>query len=174
MNPPNYESVKEKFLRLNLVLVAGNYGAGKTEFAVKHHKDAGFMHVNRKEIRKSLFEMLHFGQKWENRYYEAKLEMLVKHTERKILEQLLAQGHKVVVDNTSMDRDSRKRYLDVAKAAHVSAGIVFIDRDVQDCLKRNRQTPDPVEDVVISGLFAHKQLPARDEGFAEVLVIKDI
>lgn len=165
-----FSSVQEKFSRLQMVMVCGNYCAGKSEFAEQHFKQAGFLRVNRKEIRRSLFEMLHFGEPWKNSSYQDSHEFLVKHTERKLIEQLLSQGKKVLVDNTSMDADSRKRYIDMARTAHATIGIVYLDVDAAECLRRNRLSVDPLAESVISGLAAHRQLPRASEGFQEIFI----
>ena len=53
-----------KLQNLDIVLVCGLPGSGKSHFARTFFLKSGRKRVNRKEIRRHLFEMTSFGQKW--------------------------------------------------------------------------------------------------------------
>lgn len=162
-----------KFADLDMVLVCGLPGAGKSHFCARHFKQSGRLRINRKEIRRLLYEMTHFGEKWSEEYFESHDEHLVKHVEKKIVEHLLQNKQKILVDNTGVSKDSRKAYLSTAKALGKSAGAVFLDVSREKCMERNRSRKDSIPDTVITNLSLATELPERDEGFQAVLVVKD-
>jgi len=117
--------------------------------------------------------MIHFGKRWTEQEFDAVDEHLVKHVERKIIEQLLQKNQKVLVDNTSVSESSRKTYVGFAQQMHKTIGAIFLHTPPATCLKRNREREDPVPERVISNLAAAIDLPGTEEGFKAVLVLKD-
>jgi len=160
-----------RFQNIDIVLVCGLPGSGKSHFAGLYFKESGRKRVNRKEIRRALFEMTHFGQTWLEKEYTASDEFLVKHVERKIVEHLIQEKQRLLLDNTNISVDARKPYVSLAHQLGKSIGAVFLDTPVLICLERNRGRPDSLPETVISRLAAEKQLPDPSEGFKEVLVI---
>lgn len=160
-----------KLHALDIILVAGLPGSGKSYFAKEYFAKENRLRINRKEIRKALHEMTHFGDPWKESYYEEKNEYLVKHVERKIFEQLMTNKEKVLIDNNSVTVDSRKQYIDIARTFQKTIGIVFMNTPIQECMKRNGGRPDSVSPMVISNLYSSLDLPERNEGFKEVLII---
>ena len=161
----------EKFQNLDIVLVCGLPGSGKSHFAGTHFSQTGRKRVNRKEIRRLLFEMANFGKKWSEKEFASNDEFLVKHVERKIIEHLIQTKQKLLVDNTNISRESRKQYLTMAHQAGRSIGVIFIDTPVLRCLERNRSREDSVPERVISNLEAEKELPELSEGYREVATV---
>ena len=162
-----------KFETLDIILVCGVPGSGKSAFSKQYFASSGRARVNRKEIHRLLFEMMHFGKKWTEQEFDTLDEHLVKHVERKIIEQLLQNRQKVLVDNTSVSESSRKTYVGIAQQMHRTIGAIFLHTPPATCLERNREREDPIPERVISNLAAAIDLPGTEEGFKEVLVLKD-
>ena len=162
-----------KFEALDILLVCGLPGSGKSAFSKQYFSNSGRARVNRKEIHRLLYEMIHFGKRWTEQEFDALDEHLVKHVERKIIEQLLQKNQKVLVDNTSVSESSRKSYVGIAQQMHRTIGAIFLYTPPATCLQRNREREDPVPERVISNLAAAIDLPGKEEGFKEVLVLKD-
>ena len=163
----------KKFENLDILLICGLPAAGKSHFARRYYIDSGRKRVNRKEIRRMLYEMTSFGKEWSENKFSNVDENLVKHTERKVIEHLLVNGEKVLVDNTSITVASRKTYLSISARFNKSIGIIFLNTPALKCLERNRGSEDSVPGTVISNLSAALVLPAGSEGFRQVLVIDD-
>jgi len=115
--------------------------------------------------------MTRFGDPWRESYFELHDELLVKHVERRILEHLLHESERVLIDNTSVTVASRTVYVQLARQAKKRVGIIFLNPPVLTCIQQNRKREDPVPEGVISNLFASIELPSRNEGFQEILVI---
>ena len=162
-----------KFQDLDLVLICGLPCAGKSHFANVHFKESGRKRINRKEIRRLLYEMMHFGEKWSEDFFSEADEFLVKHVERKIIEHLLQDKRTVLIDNASVSASSRKGYIGIAKQMKKSAGVVFLNVPLLKCLQRNSKRPNHVPDRIVSNLSAAIDIPVKAEGFKEVLVIED-
>jgi predicted kinase len=160
-----------KFQNLDIVLVCGLPGSGKSHFARTFFLTSGRKRVNRKDIRRHLFEMTSFGQKWTEDAFAANDEFLVTHVERKIVEHFLQNNQKLLLDNTNISRESRKHYLAIAHQAGKSVGAVFLNTPVGQCLQRNRGRENVVPESVIAQMEAQKELPEKSEGYREVLVI---
>ena len=162
-----------KFEPLDIILICGLPGSGKSRFSRQFFAETGRDRVNRKEIHRLLYEMIHFGKRWTEKEFDELDEHLVKHVERKIIEQLLQSKQKVLVDNTSVSASSRKTYVGIAQQMHRTIGAIFLHAPPAICLQRNREREDPVPERAISNLAAAIDLPRTDEGFKEVLVLKD-
>ena len=99
-------------------------------------------------------------------------EALVKHVERRIIEHLLHEGERVLIDNTSVTAESRSNYLKLASHYHKRAGVVFIQTPVHTCIERNQNHEDHIPDSVVVNLFASIEVPNHFEGFEKVLVVE--
>jgi len=53
-----------RFQGIEIVLVCGLPGSGKSHFARTHFLQSGRKRINRKELRRLIFEMSNFGRKW--------------------------------------------------------------------------------------------------------------
>lgn len=160
------------FQSLDVVLICGLQGAGKSHFAQAYFGDGDRRRVNRKEIRRFLYEMTNFGDPWREEYFNDDDEVLVHHVERRILEHLLQQNRPVLVDNTGLTSDDRSIYLTTAKRFGKSAGVIFLDLPLKLCLERNRKRPDSLSEGIITNLYTRLELPTKAEGFKELLILK--
>jgi len=162
-----------RFDPLDIVLVCGLPGSGKSHFSATYFNRNGRKRINRKELRRLLYEMTSFGNQWREDYFSDHDEMLVKHVERKIIEHLLQNKSPVLVDNTSVTADSREYYLTVARQMHRTIGAIFLNLPLKKCLERNRSRQDQMSEGIITNLYASMELPDRSEGFKEILILTD-
>ncbi|XP_008424314.1 bifunctional polynucleotide phosphatase/kinase [Poecilia reticulata] len=137
------------------VIVAVGYPAGgKSTFFHTHVVPKGYVYVNRDTLGS-----------WQN---------CVSACER-----ALKEGRSVAVDNTNPDPESRKRYLDVAKAAGVSCRCFFFTATLEQAKHNNRfreMAPSnskhaKVNDMVFHSYKKNFVAPNVSEGFSEILQI---
>ena len=160
-----------KIHNCNILLLGGIYGSGKTGFALKHFKDKSRFRISRTEIRKLIFEMTSFGNKWAADKFSEEDDVLVKHVERKILEHYIHLKRDMLIVNIFHSVESRARFIKIAKDARKSIGIIFLDAPLDYCLKHNVEKDSGIPDYIVQSLFNKKVLPSKKEGFDEVIII---
>jgi tRNA uridine 5-carbamoylmethylation protein Kti12 len=163
----------KKIHDLDIVLLGGLYGSGKTIVSKKYFIDKGRYRVSRSELRKLIFEMTNFGKPWKEEYFTEETDFIVKHVERKLIEQFLHDRKKVLVINTFVSEKSRKKFVSTAKEMKKTIGIIFLNTPIKKCLENNEKSPTKVAVQVINSLNNQIKLPVKSEGFDEVLIIND-
>jgi len=163
----------DAFHSLDIIILCGLYGSGKTSFSRQYFKNHDRYRLSRSELRKLLFEMTNFGEPWQAENFNEEDDVLVKHVERKILEHFLHNKRKVLLINTFMTTKSRSRFIKYAKDTHRSIGAIFLNTDVEQCLEHNGKKDINVPSHIISKLNLRKELPSKVEGFNEVMIIKN-
>lgn len=162
-----------RFQSLDAVLICGLQGAGKSHFAKTYFAEGGRKRVNRKEIRRLLYEMTNFGEPWREEYFNDHDEILVNHVERKIIEHLLQNRQLVLIDDTNVSAEARSEYVAIAKRLGKTIGAIFLDLPLKLCLERNRARDDQLSESIITNLYAELELPAKEEGFKELLILRN-
>src|SRR5512146_1214136 len=115
---------------LSLVVLVGPSGCGKSTFARKHFKPTEVLSSdycrglvsndeNDQAATKDAFEVLHF-----------------------ILRKRLAAGHLTVIDATSVQPESRKPLVEIAREYHVMPVAIVFDIPEKICREHNRARPD--------------------------------
>lgn len=163
----------ERFHKYNIILICGLYGSGKTEFALMNFKEKDRYRISRSELRKLMFEMTNFGETWSSEAFNEEDDVLVKHVERKILEHFLHNKRNVLIINTFMTRKSRQRFVKLARDANKTIGAIFLDTPLEKCIEQSGMRSAHVPPNVIKVLHTRKELPAKSEGFDDVLIVED-
>lgn len=163
----------EKMKSMNMVLLCGLYGSGKTEFALRYLKNDNRYRISRSEIRKLIFEMTSFDKRWSADKFNEEDDVLVKHVERKILEHYLHNKRNILIVNTFMTVQSRARFVKIAKDSRRTIGAIFLDTPVESCHAYNQKHNMAVPTHVVNNLNLKKALPTVKEGFDEVMVVTD-
>lgn len=154
------------FHDLDIVVICGLPASGKSTFAEKYFKNEERLRINRKEIRKFIYEMTHFNTPWNESLFNEKDEQLVWHVERKMFEHLLHQNKKILIDNTSITRDSRKKYTEIAQTNKKTIGAIFVNITIEDCIKNNDKKGEQKVPVnVITKLYSQIEPISKSEGF---------
>lgn len=163
-----------KFHDLDIVLVCGLYGSGKTEFASRYFKNTDRYRLSRNEIRKLMFEMTHFGDKWLSEKFSEEDDVLVKHIERKIMEHYLHNKRKVLVINTFATKKSRQRFVALAQETKRSIGAIFLNTPLETCLAHFKDHNPSMPEYVVTSMHQKIELPEKKEGFSEVAIIQPL
>ena len=159
----------QDFDRYDIVLIVGNYGSGKSQIARELFSER--KRVDRHELRHHLKEMTGHGERWSPADWDEDLEGLIKHIEYDIIVHFLERNDKIVIDNTSLTRESRKRYVDYARKFHRSIACIYLKRNGSTLLEQNKTREYPVPEPVIVQLLARTEEPSQNEGFGTVVIM---
>lgn len=152
-----YEPITSKLTsdKTEVIIMVGGPGSGKSNFSRNELEPKGYMIINR--------DKLGTWQKCVS-----------------ALESALRDKKHAVVDNTNIDADTRKRYIDVAKSLKIPVRCFLMNTSYKHA-KHNiifRELTDPshvpVNDMVINSLKSKYQEPTLKEGFSEILKINFI
>lgn len=137
---------------MEIVILVGLQGAGKTTFAETFFAST-HAYVSKDRMRN-------------NRNPERR--------QRQLVEEALAEGRSVVVDNTNATAAARAPLIALARAHGARVVGYFFDTPVADCVARNRSRPGKgrVPDVAIYATAKRLQQPSQAEGFDELLAIR--
>ena len=142
----------------DLFLMSGVPGAGKSTFLKNRVKKDTSVVISRDVIRFSIV-------KPEEDYFSHEDEVLAIFWKQ--INEALAAGKNVFVDQTSLTPKSRKWLLQHVKGYN-HANLIWIDEDIQTCLERNetrRGTRAYVPEDTIRRMYDQFVEPSLDEGF---------
>ncbi|XP_060901621.1 bifunctional polynucleotide phosphatase/kinase [Labrus mixtus] len=150
-DPPSASLTSSK---TEVIVAVGFPASGKSTFFHSHIIPKGYVYVNRDTLGS-----------WQKCVSEC--------------ERALKEGQSVAVDNTNPDTESRKRYLDVAKAAGVPCRCFQFTASLEQAKHNNRfreMAPSDVKHAKVSDMIFHSYkkhfvAPALSEGFSEILQI---
>lgn len=114
----------------SVVVMVGIPASGKSTFCDPLEK-LGYVRLNQDAIRKELF-----GD--ESIIGDAKGAKQVRELFRQRLEEQLAAGKRVLVDNTNFNQRNRKPTLDrISAAGYTDVQLLILDVPLEECLRRN-------------------------------------
>ncbi|MFQ5793206.1 MAG: AAA family ATPase [Acidobacteriota bacterium] len=137
---------------MELAVLTGIPGAGKSTFCAKHLKET-HEHVSLDNWR---------GKKNRRRREETRIR------------EALQAGRNVVVDNTNPTAAERARYAAMARELGAELVAYYFPVDRNGCLARNRRRADKkvVPDSGFFVILGKLQPPSRAEGFREIYIVK--
>jgi hypothetical protein len=92
------------------------------------------------------------------------MEPLVTEIEMAVLRKELAEGQRVVVDNTNITRELRQPYIELAQEMGKTVGCVFLALPLDYCLANNQARERTIPDQVLAEYYRSMQLPRQTEG----------
>jgi predicted kinase len=129
---------------LQLMVLVGLQASGKTLF-IRRHLSA-YVHISKDH--------------WPNARHKAARQA-------RVVDEALASGHSVAVDNTNPTLEDRRPLLEAARAHHADPIALVFRATVRECLVRNarRQGRARVPDVAILATAKRLRPPTREERF---------
>ncbi|KAL1513772.1 hypothetical protein ABEB36_003137 [Hypothenemus hampei] len=138
--------------KLNIILMVGGPGAGKSFFVKSVLLPHGYIHVSRDQLGS-----------WQKCI--------------QVMRDNLKQNKNVVIDNTNGDKESRQRFIEEAKK-HSADVRCFVMNTSFDQMRHNnkfREIIDPshavVSDIIIFGYRKNYQEPDESEGYTQIVKI---
>ena len=135
-----------------IIVLVGYPASGKSHFARSHFVKHGYVRINRDKLGS-----------WQKCVAAAT--------------KAVKDGKSVVVDNTSPDEESRKRYTDVGKANNVPCRCFILTGSLQHARhnERYREMTDkshqPINDMVMNSYRSKFKEPSLSENFTEIVKV---
>lgn len=136
----------------NMIILVGGPGSGKSHFCKSFLLSKGYVHINRDTLGS-----------WQKCV--------------KLLEEGLRNNKNCVVDNTNIDKESRKRYIEVAIKFNVPCICFVMSTSYQQCkhnIKFREMTDkihEPVNEIILNTLKKNYEKPELEEGFDKIVEV---
>ena len=102
------------------------------------------------------------------------LDMLnTRNKETELIGKCLKIKQSMVIDNTNITREERKKYIDYANIYNIPIKCVWINRDVKSCISQNRTRDKVVPNIAIYTKNKKFEEPTLEEGFSDIQIIDD-
>jgi predicted kinase len=94
--------------------------------------------------------------------------------QRQLLEEALAAGQSVVVDNTNPTAQDRRELIEIGRSFSARVVGYFFAAPLDECLERNRQRAgrERVPDVALYATLKRLQRPTLSEGFDRLFSVR--
>ncbi|XP_018568301.1 uncharacterized protein F21D5.5 [Anoplophora glabripennis] len=141
-----------KYNKPNVIIMVGGPGSGKSYFCCKVLIGKGYIHISR--------DKLGSWQKCVNS-----------------LEENLEQKQNCVIDNTNPDKESRARFVQVAKKFNIDCYCFLMTTNFKQTKHNNKfreltdRSHEPVSEIIINSYKNKFQEPEKSEGFKEIVKI---
>lgn len=153
--------------RQEIVLMVGIAGSGKTTLA--HSDYAGHVHVSLDDIKADFDRRCELARLYLSRGHEDAGLSNNRRAEYVLIDDALAAGRSVVVDDTNLTAAIRRGHIEHARAYGAAVRAVFF-RDTARAYRQNarraggKRVPDPV----LGRQSAELRPPAAGEGYASI------
>lgn len=153
--------------RQQIVLMVGIAGSGKTTLARSDYAD--HVHVSLDVIKTDFGSRCELARIYQSRGYADAGLSNNRRAEYVLIDDALAAGRSVVVDDTNLTARIRRGHIEHARAYGAAARAVFF-RDTARAYRQNarRAGGERVPDPVLGRQAAELRPPAADEGYASI------
>lgn len=85
----------------------------------------------------------------------------------------LSSKGKVVVDSVYPEKRQREQLIQSVNDIECQKTLVYMTTPLEECIKRNRQRPNPLPDFVVESIHKTFEPPTLDEGWDEIIEYTD-
>lgn len=138
--------------KLNVILMVGGPGSGKSSFVKNMLLPKGYVHVSRDQLGS-----------WQKCV--------------KVMEENLQNKKNIVIDNTNVDKETRQRFVQAALKYGADVRCFVMETSLAEMRHNNkfREITDPshavVSDIIIFTYKKNYQEPEESEGYTQILKI---
>ena len=108
-----------------------------------------------------------------NSHIRISMDLLnTRNKEGKLLQYCFETQSKMVIDNTNIAKESRKKYIELAQQNKFKIIGYYFDSTIQDCLERNKNRKDSINEIGIKAKYKDLEKPLLEEGFDKMFRVK--
>lgn len=146
---------------VKLIIMCGMPGSGKSTYAEKLSKKENAWIASTDYIRKQLY-----GDETRNDEPKKIFGRLFYR-----IGMALDKKKSIIVDATNVTIRDRKKFLQMFKGRYDRSVCVYVATDADECKRRNAGRERVVPDSAIDKFLEKLEVPSKEEGFDEILVI---
>ncbi|WP_308003412.1 AAA family ATPase [uncultured Chryseobacterium sp.] len=108
-----------------------------------------------------------------NSHIRISMDLLnTRNKEGKLLQYCFETHSKIVIDNTNVTRESRRKYIEPARQNKYEIIAYYFESSIQDCLERNKYRKDSISEIGIKAKYKDLEKPSIEEGFDKIFHVK--
>ena len=132
---------------MEMIILVGIAGSGKTTWCIKHLPH---------HVRISLDDIKNHDRKIED----------------KIIIKQLKKENNIVIDDTNLTRDIRKRHIVIARRYHTQINVIYFSIDIQRAYEQNCKREKKIPHYVLDRQKKQLEMPVKEEGFEVIQFLK--
>lgn len=156
-----------------VLIITGISGSGKSTFARQFvQENPNWLRVNRDDLRKSIVSVsLSEYWKWAPEQ-QHRIEMLVNELQRTTIQQALARGWNVLIDNTHIKKKYINELIKSVEDFPVEIRFKLIEIPLEEAIERDKNRPDVVGEAVIREQYEKLQILKKNFHFGNSILTK--
>ena len=108
-----------------------------------------------------------------NSHIRISMDLLnTRNKEGKLLHYCFETQSKMVIDNTNVTKEGRKKYIELALQNKYEIIGYYFDSNIQDCMERNKSRKDSINEIGIKAKYKELEKPLIEEGFSKIFNVK--
>lgn len=110
-----------------------------------------------------------------NSHIRISMDLLnTRNKEGKLLQYCFETQSKMVIDNTNVTAESRRKYIHPGQRNRYQIIGYYFESNVLDCLERNKNRKDPINEIGIKAKYKALEKPLLTEGFDKIFSVKTV
>lgn len=110
-----------------------------------------------------------------NSHIRISMDLLnTRNKEGKLVQYCFETQSKMVIDNTNVTAESRKKYIHLGQRNQYQIIGYYFESNVLDCLERNKNRKEPINEIGIKAKYKELEKPLFTEGFDKIFSVKTV
>jgi predicted kinase len=110
-----------------------------------------------------------------NSHIRISMDLLnTRNKEGKLLQYCFETQSKMVIDNTNVTAESRRKYIHLGQRNQYEIIGYYFESNLQDCLERNKNRKDSINEIGVKAKYKELEKPLFKEGFDKIFNVKII
>ena len=131
--------------KAKMLIFIGIPASGKTSFYNHFYKD-NYKHINLDTLK-------------------------TRYQENLALNDYLQNNENIVIDNTNITKEERKKYISAGKENNYKIIGYYFKSSISECIERNEKRQNKIPRTAVANKFNNLELPSINEGFDELYYV---